>query len=181
MKRIYLMGVGPVPDELLAAAERTVTEWFPFNPFRLPTLPLPAEAWQPVRGQYESVLIMKALAAACPPDAARFLALTAADIAIPMLSFLFGQAQFNGPVALVSISRLRQDFYGLPPDPELLLQRLAKEVLHELGHTSGLIHCPDSLCAMSLSTHVGLVDAKQASFCAVCGSHLVRRLTTPNG
>ncbi|HEY3440049.1 MAG TPA: hypothetical protein VGK29_04835 [Paludibaculum sp.] len=175
------MPIGAVPEELLAATERTVAEWFPFDPYRLPPLPMPAAAWQPERGQYESVTIMKALAAACPPDAARLLGLTTADIAIPMLSFLFGQAQFNGPIALVSVSRLRQDFYGLPPDGELLVERLAKEVLHELGHTCGLIHCADPQCAMSLSTHVGLVDAKQASFCAVCGSHLVRRLTSSNG
>ncbi len=175
------MPVGTVPEELLTATEKTVAEWFPFDACRLPELPMPADAWQPERGQYESVTIMKALAAARPPDAARLLGLTTADIAIPMLSFLFGQAQFNGPIALVSVSRLRQDFYGLPPDQDLLLERLAKEVLHELGHTCGLIHCPDSLCAMSLSTHVGLVDAKNASFCAVCGSQLVRRLTSSNG
>lgn len=175
------MPIGAVPEELLAATERTVADWFPFDSYRLPPLPMPPSAWQPERGQYESVTIMKALAAACPPDAARLLGLTTADIAIPMLSFLFGQAQFNGPIALVSVSRLRQDFYGLEPDQNLLLERLAKEVLHELGHTSGLIHCADPLCAMSLSTHVGLVDAKQASFCAVCGSQLVRGLTSANG
>ena len=72
---------------------------------------------------------------------------------------------FNGHVALVSVARLRQEFYGMPADGPLLLERLTKEVLHELGHTSGLIHCPAAECAMSLATHIGLVDTKQPAFC----------------
>jgi len=38
----------------------------------------------------------------------------------------------SGPAAVVSLHRLRQEFYGLAPDKELLCQRLLKESIHEL-------------------------------------------------
>ena len=77
----------------------------------------------------------------------RVLGVTDVDLAIPMLSFLFGQAQFDGPVAVVSLCRLHQEFYGLPRRRRLLRERTVKEVLHELGHTFGLVHCAEPTCA----------------------------------
>jgi archaemetzincin len=123
------------------------------------------------------VEIMKALVHAAPPDAARVLGVTECDLAIPLLTFLFGQAQIDGLVALVSLHRLRQEFYGMPPDESLLRERLAKEMLHEMGHSFGLTHCPKPSCAMSLSTHIEFVDAKRAGYCQACAAHVARRFT----
>ena len=107
------------------------------------------------RGQYQSVEMMKMLAQQVPADALRILAVTEVDLTLPMLTFVFGQAQIEGRVAIVSLCRLHQEFYDLPPDEGLLRERAGKEVLHELGHTFGLTHCADMKCAMSLATHVG--------------------------
>jgi archaemetzincin len=104
-----------------------------------------------------------------PVDAMRLLGIVDRDIFIPMLTFVFGQAQLNGEVALVSLTRLRQESYGLPPDAGLFLDRACTEAVHELGHTFGLVHCRDVACAMSLSTSIEHVDAKAASLCPSCG------------
>ena len=81
-----------------------------------------------------------------------------------------------GPVALVSIARLRPEFYGLPPDGEVLASRLRKEVLHETGHAFGLVHCSDPGCAMSLSTALQHVDAKEDAYCSSCRRMIGRAL-----
>jgi len=120
-------------------------------------------------------------APANPGRASRVLGVTEVDLAIPMLSFLFGQAQLDGPIAVVSLCRLRQEFYGLPADESLLRERTSKEVLHELGHTFGLAHCSERKCVMSLATHVDLVDAKAERYCARCGLQLVRRFDSSRG
>src|SRR5208337_5055096 len=124
---------------------------------------------------------MKAVARCRPNDATRILGLTEVDLAIPMLTFVFGQAQLDGPVAVVSLCRLRQEFYGLPGEDKVLRERVAKELLHELGHTFGLTHCVEPKCAMSLATHIGLVDNKEERYCAHCGEQLARRFTSPDG
>jgi archaemetzincin len=172
---LYVTPVGTVASQPLDWIEAAAADWFPFPVARLLALALPEGSYDAVRGQYRSVEIMKALAQSAPADAAQILGVTEADLAIPALTFLFGQAQYDGPVALVSLCRLRQEFYGLPPNAALLRERVTKEMLHEMGHTFGLAHCPDAGCAMCFSADLGLVDAKSESYCRRCGAHLARR------
>jgi archaemetzincin len=175
---LYLVAVGDVPAKALEWIESATAEWFPFPIRRLPTLSIPEGAYDAKRGQYQSVEIMKMLAQHAPRDASRILGVTDVDLAIPMLSFLFGQAQFDGSIAVVSLCRLHQEFYGLSPQESLLRERTVKEVLHELGHTFGLVHCSEPTCAMSLATHIELVDAKAEQYCARCGLRLVHRFAS---
>jgi archaemetzincin len=178
---LCLVTIGTVPEGALAWIEEAAAEWFPLPLRRLPPLPLPEAAYDRKRGQYQSVEIMKMLAQHAPPDATRLLGVTDVDLAIPMLTFLFGQAHLDGPIAVVSLCRLRQEFYGLPANESLLRERTVKEVLHELGHTFGLAHCSEPKCTMSLATHIELVDAKEEQYCARCGSHLVQRFAAQGG
>jgi archaemetzincin len=127
------------------------------------------------RGQYASIAVMEMLARVCPVDAVKLLAVTERDLFIPVLTFVFGHAQLGGRIAVVSLARLRQEFYGLAPDREVFLRRAFKEALHETGHTFGLVHCADAACAMSLATNVRQIDRKQAAFCASCAAHLRHR------
>ena len=181
MNALYLVEIGNVPEQALDWIENTASEWFPLPIRRLAALSVPESAYDAKRGQYRSVEIMKMLAQHTPRDASRVLGVTGVDLAIPMLTFLFGQAQFDGPIAVVSLCRLRQEFYGFPAQESLLRERTAKEVLHEMGHTFGLAHCSEPKCAMSLSTHIELVDAKAEQYCSRCGLQLVEKFTSLNG
>lgn len=181
MNDLCVVPIGNVPAQALEWIENATAEWFPLPIRRLNALPIPEEAFDAKRGQYQSVEIMKRLAQFAPREASRVLGVTDVDLAIPMLSFLFGQAQFEGPVAVVSLCRLHQEFYGLPAQESLLRERTVKEVLHELGHTFGLVHCPDPACVMSLATYIELVDAKLEQYCARCGLQLVQRFAREGG
>ena len=110
-----------------------------------------------------------------PEDACKLLAVTERDLFIPVLTFVFGQAQLGGRAAVVSLARLRQEFYGLAPNREVFLERALKEALHETGHMFGLVHCADRSCAMSLATNVRQIDMKRAAFCARCAARLERQ------
>jgi len=125
-------------------------------------------AWDPARSQYNSSLALRALLEKGAAGARRVLALTERDLFIPMLSFVYGQAQLGGTFALVSLARLRQEFSGLPPNPALFLARARTEALHELGHTFGLTHCPTPACAMALATNLRQLDLKKDTFCDSC-------------
>ena len=181
MSDLCLVPIGDVPPKVMEWIENAAAEWFPLPIRRLPALAVPEGAYDAKRQQYQSVEIMKLLARSAPRDASRVLGVTDVDLAIPMLSFLFGQAQFDGPVAIVSLCRLHQEFYGLPAQEKLLRERTVKETLHELGHTFGLVHCSDPNCAMSLATHIELVDSKSEKYCARCGSQLVQRFARNGG
>jgi len=129
-------------------------------------------AFNPLRRQYHSSEILKKILRKHPEADLKVLGVTDMDLYIPVLTFVFGEAQLADGGAVVSAHRLRQEFYGLPADPELLHERLLKESLHELGHTFGLRHCPDYTCVMSASHGVERIDLKQAEFCLACAQAL---------
>lgn len=103
-----------------------------------------------------------------PKNGEKIVGITDVDIFIPILTFLFGEAQLSGQGALVSTHRLQNEFYGLPRDDKLLYERILKEVLHEFGHTFGLIHCKNYGCVMMSSSFVEGIDLKHWQFCRQC-------------
>jgi len=128
------------------------------------------------RKQYHSTRILKEILNNLPPDATKAVGLVPFDLFIPILTFVFGEAQLDGKVAIVSTARLRQEYYGLPPNPRLLHRRLVKEIKHELGHTFGLVHCPLRECVMSVANNISDVDSKGITFCEGCKETLRQKL-----
>jgi archaemetzincin len=128
----------------------------------------PESAFDGSRGQYRSTSLLEHLLAAPFEDGDRILGVTSVDLFIPILTFVFGEAQLGGRAAVVSTYRLDNAHYGLPASDRLLLDRLVKEATHELGHTHGLVHCRDTACVMRSSTYVEDIDVKSAQFCSAC-------------
>jgi len=98
----------------------------------------------------------------------KILAVSAEDLFIPILTYVFGEAELGGSVSLVSYHRLQPQRYGLSPDSRLLASRLRKESLHEVGHSYGLVHCSRLEWVMHTSTYVEDIDLKGDSFCGDC-------------
>jgi archaemetzincin len=121
------------------------------------------------RAQYNSSVLLARLLQMARPDS-RILGVAGVDLFIPILTYVFGEAQVGGPAAVVSLHRLRPELYGLPPDPRLTEQRLLIETLHEMGHTFGLLHCLEPGCVMGSSTYVEQIDLKTHEFCSACGA-----------
>lgn len=132
-------------------------------------------AFDPARNQYHSTAILQRLELLAPglrDSDICLLGVTTLDLYVPVLTFVFGEAQREGHCALVSLHRLREEFYGLPPSNDLLHERLLKEAVHELGHTFGLRHCPDWSCVMASTHAVERLDVKGDRFCAACRQRL---------
>jgi archaemetzincin len=168
MSVIRIVSVGKVNQEITQMIARHVKGMFGCEVDVIRALPNPGYAYDEKKGQYSSALILRRLAELCDSSVAKFLAITDVDLFIPMLTFVYGQAQLAGRVAIVSIARLKPEFYGLPPDKDLTVRRIRKEVSHELGHTFGLVHCADKSCLMSLSTEIMQVDLKSEDLCRNC-------------
>ena len=139
----------------------------------------PSIAHDPLRNQYNSSQLLASLVE--HEDAyTRILGVTPVDLFAPVLTYVFGEAQLNGPTAIVSTHRLRPELYGLPKDGVVLRRRLLVEAVHELGHTAGLRHCPDPSCAMHGSSYVEEIDLKGPGLCERCTEVFDRSFTPPS-
>lgn len=164
---ILLTPVGDFEQDLLAAVENEVRRVFG-RPTR--TARLLADigfARDPLRGQVGSTPLLERLAALCPPDALKVLALTEEDLFIPVFTYVFGEAQLGGRACIVSSHRLGLA-PGFPLPHAALRSRLLKEAVHELGHTFGLRHCPDPACPMHYCRSARDVDRKGGELCRYC-------------
>lgn len=131
-----------------------------------------SEFYDPIRRQYNGNMLLKLVETQNGPGNAKTIGLFNVDLFIPILTFIFGQAQLGGQSAIASQFRLGNEKYGMSADENLLLQRFTKEVIHELGHTFGLLHCHTPTCVMRSSSYVEDVDQKEVQICAKCRSIL---------
>lgn len=124
--------------------------------------------YDPKRRQYNGDSLLKWVDAMHTAGSVKLVGLFNVDIFIPILTYIFGQAQFGGRTAIASVYRLKNERYGMKNGEQIVIERFTKEVIHELGHTFGLPHCYDPRCVMRSSTYVEDIDQKDRGLCKKC-------------
>ena len=160
---IALQPMGVVEDSLISFLQYELA--FLFGAVRVcPQVLIPETVRVPERGQLAGGLVLSALAG--PEGADAVLGVVDEDLFAANLNFVFGLA--HGQKAIISLARLRQEFYGLPPDHDLFRDGAKKEAVHELGHVFGLPHCDDGECVMHFSNSIVDTDFKGSRYCRRC-------------
>jgi archaemetzincin len=134
----------------------------------LAPMEIPGEAFQHHRQQYDAGLVIKHLKESVSVEQSRILALLTADLCNPILTYVYGEAEIGGSIAVVSTFRLSQNEDGSPATKERYYERLAKVALHEVAHTFLLYHCEDPRCLMRFSPKVSALDQIVLAFCDRC-------------
>ena len=134
-----------------------------------------SEFFDSSRRQYNGNLLLKEIDSLFADESFKTLGIFGVDLFIPILTFIFGQAMLNGRTGIASLYRLSNEQYGMSANDNLLLDRFIKEVIHELGHTFGLLHCHVPTCVMRSSTYVEDIDQKSKNLCPKCRSELQNR------
>jgi archaemetzincin len=176
---ISIVPLGDVPPFILKNIAQSIINTFKNIETRILQLSeLTTQFPEPLYGgKYNSTQVLSLLSQVIPDDTFRLLAVTELDLYSPIFSCIFGEAQFKGSCALVSLSRLRQEYYNLKPDQDLFKSRYEKEVIHEISHTMGLLHCENKHCIMYYSSNIIDTDVKSSTFCPEC--QVMLKITTP--
>jgi len=119
------------------------------------------------RQQYHSTVILEKLAEKAPPQAIKIMAVTDVDLFIPILTYVYGEAQLGGKTCIISTFRLNEKTSLKHTDGDIR-GRVVKEAVHELGHTFKLRHCPDPACIMHYCRILDEVDRKSDQLCRHC-------------
>jgi archaemetzincin len=170
MNLVHLLRVGTTDVSLLETLREALPLCLPVACEILPFQFDPAPSYHLERQQFHSSELLQRMQSLVEHRDWRFLAIADIDLYIPILKYVFGEAQIGGPCAIVSSYRLRQEFYGLERDDALLRERVLKECVHELGHTLDLHHCQDYRCAMASSHAVEWIDLRENTLCGSCRS-----------
>lgn len=131
-----------------------------------------SEFYDPVRRQYNGDKLLREVDSMQTNGSTKVIGLFNVDLFVPILTYIFGQAQLGGRTGIASMYRLSNERYGIANDGAILLERFTKEVIHELGHLFGLIHCHTPTCVMRSSTYVEDIDQKGAQLCGKCQAML---------
>lgn len=168
IKRITLIPFEPFGDKVVLVFLKDELE----KRFKIPVayenpIPLDRYAFQKRRNQYYSPILLQELRNK-PKDKSIILGIVDVDLYVNGLNFIFGQANLRDGVAIISLTRLREEYYGHKPDETLFRKRVTTEAVHELGHIYGLNHCSNPKCVMFFSNSLADTDSKGPDFCEIC-------------
>ncbi|MEW6214135.1 MAG: archaemetzincin family Zn-dependent metalloprotease [Nitrospirota bacterium] len=172
MEKILVIPIGTVDSVILRDIAYALEKTFHCKVDFGKEIPIPQDSYNSKRRQYHSTIILNKLKGTKPKNFDRMLGITDVDLYVPELNFVFGEADILAGVTVISLTRLRQEFYGLPADSRLFHMRAIKEAIHEIGHTYGLGHCPNSKCIMYFSNSLRDTDRKGPGFCNICRNKL---------
>ncbi|NOJ93302.1 non-proteolytic archaemetzincin-like protein [Corallococcus coralloides] len=170
-KTLLLVTVGSPPSALVNALQDPLATHLGVSAVvsRM-ALSSPAYAFNKDRGQYHCNAIMRRLGTVLDESPqALVMGVTDADLFEPDSPFVFGQADRESKVAVMSLYRLRQGAEG-----EMLRRRVQVEAVHQAGHLIGLSYCEDSRCVMFFPQSPQDIDRKSLGPCNVCRNELNR-------
>ncbi len=168
---IVLVAVGDVDPKVIQILKEELNKVFGKQVSVGKGMPEPYYAFNKKRNQYLSTMILNALMSEKEYTTfEKVLGIVNHDLYVPELNFVFGEASQRA--AVISLTRLRQEFYNLPQDQSLFYKRGLTEAVHELGHTYGLGHCGNPRCVMFFSNSLIDTDKKGFEFCSKCKNNL---------
>jgi archaemetzincin len=173
---VAIVPLGKVARATLRMFEQILEEVFAAPSVVLPSVALAEDALAEARGQYDADVLLDELFARLPERCLRVIGVTEADLYIHGRTFVFGYAHLSDGMAICSVERLRESYYGRADDPARFSARLRRAAVHELGHTFGVPHCERRECVMHPVTFVETLDALPERYCGTCLAPVVEGL-----
>jgi len=168
VERITIIPIGLVEGPVVDFLSHRLPEVFGKKVEKGSRIQKPHFAYNEKRRQYLVDAILLKLAQIRDSVRGRVLGVTEVDLYRQDGRSVFGHANRERKVAVVSTKRLQDEYYGLTGNLEKLEERVLKEAIHHLGDTYGLKGCANPLCAMFDTSQLLDLDIKKPVLCSGC-------------
>jgi len=167
-----IVGIGGGIEGLVMESVKTLHEAFDSKVNYVTYGSVPNELFNPRRSQYRADMINLWLYNVFSNRLRSneyLVAIIDVDAYVPGLNFVFGLATPPLKIASVYVPRLR---FMATTEEGKVIERVRKEVMHEVGHLLGLEHCSNASCVMRFSNSIFDTDAKSWKYCIRCAEKL---------
>jgi len=135
---------------------------------------IPEEAFNVIRNQHYASIILAKLERVKANPRELIVGVCEEDLYLPDEAYILGYSDTILGTSVVSLFRIRQEFYGLPEDDMKIYTRLFKQSVHQVAHLSGLTSCRNPKCVNYYSQDMFDIDNKGEKFCDICKRQLAQ-------
>lgn len=170
--KIVVVPMGEVDFMLVNKLASNVGPIFSRSVDILKGMKMPSEALNLIRNQYYAQVILSKLERTKANSREKVIGICEEDLYLPDESYVMACVDRLSGTAVVSLYRIRQEFYGLPEDEAKVYPRLFKEAVHRLAHLFDLTECRNPKCVNYYSQIMLDIDNKSDRFCDICRRQL---------
>ncbi len=135
----------------------------------------PEESYNVIRNQYYASIIHAKLERIKANSRELIIGICEEDIYLPDEAYIIGHADSVLGASVVSLFRIRQEFYGLPENDNKIYTRLFKQSIHHIAHLFDMPSCKNPKCVNYFSQQMFDIDNKGEKFCDICRRQLTRK------
>ncbi|MFN3134179.1 MAG: archaemetzincin family Zn-dependent metalloprotease [Candidatus Kryptonium sp.] len=170
---ICVVKIGEVEDFVISTLRSGLKINFGWGIKLIGALEIPAQSYNHLRKQFHSTTILRHIKNQIKTDDCfMVLGVASVDLYVEGLNFVFGEARPLDKICIISVYRLRPEFYNDKPNMKIFERRILTEAVHEIGHLFNLRHCSNPNCVMFFSNSIFDTDRKGFLFCSKCQSKL---------
>lgn len=166
--KIVLAPLGEVDFILVNRLATSIGPVFDRSVDILKGMKVPEESYNVIRGQNYASVILNKLERVKANQREFIVGLLEEDIYLPDEAFIIGYSDTVLRTAVVSLFRIRQEFYGLPEDDKKVFSRLFKQSIFHLSPLFNLPSCRNPRCINYYSQKMFDIDSKGEKFCDLC-------------
>lgn len=182
-KTVAIQSLSSFPEDLRDSIKQSIEDYYNFNTVVYKDIEIPKEFYTNIKSpRYRADSIIRFLKLTKADSVDHIIGLTIKDISTTKYSDdgkinyseskykdwgVFGLGYRPGVSCVVSLFRLKH------PNKNILLERIRKVTLHELGHNLGLPHCENEHCFMKDAAEtIKTIDLVELNLCNNCFSKI---------